>query len=190
MHFAFLYFSNKFFINFYTVTRFNAIIISDNLASPFYASRSFGIEILPSFTVTLYPKNLWLMPPWGKIADKILYGINNPPFSWNVATNIGRKFLNIFKDTFTKNHVQHKMFKRNTCKVSYSCVRNINAIIKNHNAAMRTKVNRDSNSPHNCNCRVHANCSMNGACLKKNLVYQAAVTSYNDNRKETNIDML
>ena len=40
----------------------------------------------------------------------------NPPFSKNVATNVGRTFLKILDEEFPENHVFHKIFNRNTVK--------------------------------------------------------------------------
>ena len=42
----------------------------------------------------------------------------NPPYSKNVATNVGRAFLKILDEEFPKGHVLHKIFNRNTVKIS------------------------------------------------------------------------
>ena len=57
----------------------------------------------------------------------------NPPFSKNVATNIGRTFLKILDEEFPKGHVLHKIFNRNTVKISYSCMTNLKQNIDGHN---------------------------------------------------------
>ena len=49
----------------------------------------------------------------------------NPPFSRNVATNVGRSFLKILEEEVPKGHALHKIFNRNTIKISYSCVQNL-----------------------------------------------------------------
>ena len=46
----------------------------------------------------------------------------NPPYSKNVATNIGHTFLKILDEEFPENHALHKIFNRNTIKVSYTCM--------------------------------------------------------------------
>ena len=43
----------------------------------------------------------------------------NPPYSRNVATNIGKTFLEIIDKEFPLGHTLHKIFKRNTIKISY-----------------------------------------------------------------------
>ena len=41
----------------------------------------------------------------------------NPPFSRNVATNVGRSFLKILDEEFPTNHMLHKIFNRSTIKI-------------------------------------------------------------------------
>ncbi len=53
----------------------------------------------------------------------------NPPFSKNVKTNIARNFLCLIDKHFPPNHKLHKIFNRNTVKVSYSCMNNVKSII-------------------------------------------------------------
>ena len=57
----------------------------------------------------------------------------NPPYSCNVATNIGRKFLKIVDESFSPTHVLRKIFNKNTVKLSYSCMPNMHNIISAHN---------------------------------------------------------
>ena len=57
----------------------------------------------------------------------------NPPFNRNVSTKIGKYFLNLIDQHFLQNHHLHKIFSRNSVKVSYSCTKNIKTIINNFN---------------------------------------------------------
>ena len=57
----------------------------------------------------------------------------NPPYSKNVKTNIGKTFLQLLSKHFPKDHQMHKIFNKNTIKVSYSCMNNISSILSNHN---------------------------------------------------------
>ena len=50
----------------------------------------------------------------------------NPPFSANVKTKVGNYFLSLIKKHFPPRHKFSKLFNRNTIKVSYSCMSNIN----------------------------------------------------------------
>ena len=57
----------------------------------------------------------------------------NPPFSKNVATNIGKKFLQILDKNFPKQDPLHKLFNRNTVKMSYQYTPNHAIKISAHN---------------------------------------------------------
>ena len=63
----------------------------------------------------------------------------NPPYSANVATDIGHKFLKAVHDCFPKHHPLNKIFNRNTLKLSYSCMPNVENIISVHNKAVLKK---------------------------------------------------
>ena len=78
----------------------------------------------------------------------------NPAFSKSVKSNIGRIFLRLFSKHFPQNHTMHKIFNRNTVKVSYSCLRNMSSIISSHN---RNILSRKQKS-FGCNCRVKNEC--------------------------------
>ena len=74
----------------------------------------------------------------------------------------------------------HKIFNRNTVKISYSCMSNIKHNIDGHNKSVLSKKNV---ATRNCNCRKPADCPMNGDCLKQSVVYQATVST-NDGRPD------
>ena len=57
----------------------------------------------------------------------------NPPFSKNVKTPIGEKFLKIISKNIPPTHPLHKIVNRNTVKVSYRCVTNMGREISKHN---------------------------------------------------------
>ena len=83
----------------------------------------------------------------------------NPPFSKNVSTNIGQTFLNIIDDEFPAGHPLHKIFNRNTVKISYSCMPNIKQTIDGHN---KTKLSQTATTSEEstCNCRNKEECPM------------------------------
>ena len=66
----------------------------------------------------------------------------NPPFSSNVQTNIGEKFLKLIDKCFPQNHPLRKVINRNTVKVSYKCMPNMK--ISKHNHKVKKEV---ENSP-------------------------------------------
>ena len=101
----------------------------------------------------------------------------NPPFSKNISTNVGRKFLNIAKECFKDGHPLKKIFNKNTLKVSYSCMPNLDSKIKAHNKVLLDSAAERKPDEKLCNCRVKARCPLGGKCLTKEVVYQATVTS-------------
>ena len=101
----------------------------------------------------------------------------NPPFSKNVATKIGRYFLNLLDKHFPQDHKFHKIFNRNNIKVSYSCMPNIKSAINLHNRkTLHSPVNNQSRT---CNCINKANCPLQEKCLSENTLYQADISSEN-----------
>ena len=99
----------------------------------------------------------------------------NPPYSSNVKSNIGKIFMKLIRKHFPKEHKFHKIFNKNTIKLSYSCMPNMESIITKHNNKILNK--KTESHERSCNCRDKANCPMNGNCLKKCLVYKAQVSS-------------
>ena len=93
----------------------------------------------------------------------------NPPFSKNVQSNIGKKFLNLIDKHFPKTNKLHKIFNRNTIKLSYSCTKNMGRIIKSHNKKITTTKTTENLD---CNCRSKQNCPMEGKCRSRNVIYK------------------
>ena len=109
----------------------------------------------------------------------------NPPYSDNVKTNIGCKFLKLIDKHF-KNSNLAQIYNRKTIKISYSCMNNMEAIISSHN---RKVIQNDevqnqqilNPNPRQCNCREGiASCPLDGKCLQGPLVYKATVNSNNE----------
>ena len=100
----------------------------------------------------------------------------HPPYSKHVATNVGKKFLSIVNDCFRQDHPLRKIFNKNTLKISYSCMLNLEAKITNHNKAILANSSRTNNDEINqCNCRNKSECPLDGYCLTNNVIYQATV---------------
>ena len=71
---------------------------------------------------------------------------------------------------FGKDNRYHKLFNRNTVKLSYSCMPNM--IIKSHNARLLSKGNGNRKA---CSCRNKIQCPLDGNCMQTFLVYEAEV---------------
>ncbi len=109
----------------------------------------------------------------------------NPPFDLTVATNIGRRFLNIVDESF-KDNALSAIFNRNTLKLSFSCAANIKKQIDKHNKA---KLNQTSTQEKKeCNCRNKRTCPLEGKCRESGIIYKATITQ-NTNKIETYVGL-
>ena len=118
----------------------------------------------------------------------------NPPYSDTVQTNIGKKFLNLVNKSFPKGSKLHKIFNKNTIKLSYSCMANMQQIVSSHNSRILRNTlnpsnnNANSNTNKDCNCRRQA-CPLDGKCLSKSLIYQATVKRADNDEESTYIGL-
>ena len=112
----------------------------------------------------------------------------NPPFSKNVRTNVARNFLRLIDKHFPRSSPFHKIFNRNTVKVSYSCMPNVKSVISQHNHRV---LNQQTITPEirTCNCRDAIQCPLQGNCLAKNIVYKAQVSCTDDGGEKEYIGM-
>ena len=99
----------------------------------------------------------------------------NPPYSKSVQSNVGKQFLRLLEKHFPKEHKLHKIFNKNSVKVSYSCMPNMASIIKSHNKKV-IEQNAAKTTKEMCNCREKTKCPLNGLCQTKGIVYNAKVT--------------
>ena len=109
----------------------------------------------------------------------------NPPYSKNVRTPIGKQFLRLISKHFPAGSTLHKIFNRQSVKVSYSCMPNVTSIIKSHNNHVLRNGShpaQNKNPARLCNCRNKDQCPLNGACLSTSIVYKATVTPASDDR--------
>ena len=111
----------------------------------------------------------------------------NLPYSQNVETKVGKCFLSLIDQHFPKTSPLHKIFNRNTLKLSYSCMSNVKSIISSHNKAQISKPVNPSDEISNCNCRNKNSCPLERNCKERNIVYQAEVTT--PQSKETYIGL-
>ena len=97
----------------------------------------------------------------------------NSPFNKAVSTNIAKIILRLINTHFPKSHSLHKIFNRNTVKVSYSCMRNMSKIHTRHNSNITsTPCNRLTL----CNSRIKEECPMDGKCQTMDAFYDCCVT--------------
>ena len=104
----------------------------------------------------------------------------NPLYSKSVKSNISRTFLRLLSKHFPRNHATHKIFNRNTVKISYSCLRNISSIISSHNCNILWPKQKSFG----CNCRAKNECPLNGECQTPSVTYRAdVINNSNDQEK-------
>ena len=111
----------------------------------------------------------------------------NPPFSKSVKTNVGKTFLKLIDKHFPPSNPLHKIFNRNNVKVSYSCMENNESAISNYNHKL---LSNDPPASAQCNCKSVKECSLDGKCLSKNIVYKAQIKSQNNGTVKTCIGMI
>ena len=100
----------------------------------------------------------------------------NPPYSRSVETNIGKEFLRLIDIHFPEHDPLHKIFNRNTVKVSYGCMPSFQAAIHAHNKKILGE--GDPLIRGECNCRDDPEgCPMPGECTTPNLLYEGTITS-------------
>ena len=107
----------------------------------------------------------------------------NPPFSQNVSTHVGAKFLQLIDTCFPKDNPLRKIINRNTVKVAYRTMPNMKQILSMHNSKVRYQ--EVEKPPPGCNCRGgRAVCPLQGACLTEGVIYEAKVTRLDNNTSE------
>ena len=100
----------------------------------------------------------------------------NPPFSQNVSTNVGAKFLKLIDSCFPPFHPLAKIMNRNTVKIGYRCMPNMGQVINRHNAKIVKLPAQETILP--CNCQQGPqSCPVDGACQTRGVVYQATVST-------------
>ena len=104
----------------------------------------------------------------------------------NVATNVENKFFfTLLPSCFPPNNKLHEIINKNTVKLSYSCMNNVQQIINSHNKTILTSA--AENNSKLCKCREKNSCPINGKCLQKGVVYKATVVQKHTNQKDAYI---
>ena len=112
----------------------------------------------------------------------------NPPFSKNVATNVGQTFLKILDEEFPAGHILHKIFNRNTVKISYSCMSNLKQNIDGHNKS-KLSYRAETAGEKKCNCQKPSECPMSKNCPAKSVIYQATVKTSDKRPTQTYVGL-
>ena len=129
-----------------------------------------------------YTQEIQYIPPTADIQNsgekrrkrKIIWF--NPPYSKSVQTNVARKFLLLIDKYFPKKHKLHKIFNRNTVKVSYSTMQIFESVIRSHNHKILNPQEQDRDDQ-KCNCSRKELCPLQGNCLIEQVIYRGEVVN-------------
>ena len=80
--------------------------------------------------------------------------------SWFVPSVGFGEVVNFSSLCFPPNNKLHKIINKNTVKLSYSCMNNVQQIINSHNKTILTSA--AENNSKLCNCREKNSCPLNG----------------------------
>ena len=101
-------------------------------------------------------------------------GAAHPPFRTPVSTNVAKTSLQVLHQHFPPSNKRHKIFNKNTVKVSYCCTQNVASIIKSHNKKL---INTSIKNTLSCNCRKKHQCPLDGKCRAENIVYKCVASA-------------
>ena len=101
----------------------------------------------------------------------------NPSYTANVVIKVGKQFLSLSDKHFPPRKKFHKIFDRNTVKISYSCMSNMKTNI-NSQIHKITKPNTITKE-RTCDCVDQAKCLLNQSCFTNNIMYKAVLRSTN-----------
>jgi hypothetical protein len=109
----------------------------------------------------------------------------NPPFSLNVMSKVGKEFLTLLDNSFPPSNPLHKLFTRQTVKISYKRMPNMAQAVAGHNSKLMREDRPLVEQP-GCNCRGGPQtCPVGGKCQTSCVVYEATVTETQSGNKET-----
>ena len=94
--------------------------------------------------------------------------------------------MNIVDDEFPAGHPLHKIFNRNTVKISYSCMPNIKQIIDGHNKTKLSQTATTREKAHVTVEREECPCKSK-KCLVEFFVYQATVSTNDNSPPQTHV---
>ena len=99
----------------------------------------------------------------------------NPPYSMNLKTNVGQKFLRLLDKHFPRGSILYPLINRSKVKLSYRCLPNMGAKISKHNTRILDKKPEEPK----CNCRDQ--CPLPGKCRTDKVIYRATVETNEKN---------
>ena len=97
-----------------------------------------------------------------------------------MSTNTAKIFLKLVDKYLPRTHRLHKILNLNTIKVSYSCISNVQQLIKKHSNFLQNKKNKTTLS---FNLRDKNGCPLNGNRRTENVIYKGTSLKKNNVKK-------
>ena len=94
-------------------------------------------------------------------------------------------FFKLLSKHFPRGHKFYKIFNKKTVKLSYSSTKNMASLLATHNRSILNP----NDQVYGCNCRVRNDCPLQRKCLTPRIVYQATVTSNNNDAERIYYDL-
>ena len=113
-----------------------------------------------------------------QLYESLMVFLLHTAYSKGIKTNLGKLFFNLVRKHFPPGSLLYAVCNKNTIKLSYSCTKNMKAIIQAHNRRILTKCNASQPTPP-CNCRIKSSCPVQGKCQVSG-IYRATVKSTNN----------
>ena len=109
-----------------------------------------------------------------QVCDKYnIYTVNIHIYIY-ICGKCGTKISENSCECFPPHHALHKIFNKNTLKISYSSMPNVSSIITAHNKRLLRNETYSATTA-TCNCRKSVSCPLNGECQQEGVVYQAVI---------------
>ena len=96
-----------------------------------------------------------------------------------MSANIAKIFLKLVDKHFPRTHRLHKTFNCNSMKFSYSCMSNLQQLIKKHNFIQ----NKKSKTTLSYDCQYKNGCPLNGNYKTENIIYKRTSMTKNNVKK-------
>ena len=103
----------------------------------------------------------------------------------NLETNVGKQFLKLVDIAFPPGNPLRKKFNRQTIKIGYKCMPNMETAIARHNCKVLSE-DVQAHQPLGCNCDGGvASCPVQGKCQLTGVVYRACIRENASGKSET-----
>ena len=93
----------------------------------------------------------------------------SPPFCRAVSANVEKRFIQLLRHHFSLSNKLHKIFNKNTVKVSYSYTQKVVSIVKSHNKKL---INTSIKNTLQFDCKKKHEYPLDPKCRTENILYK------------------